>query len=68
MTKFERAMRAAEELPEDLRERLGENLLHFIDKYLALQDDIAVGVTQLDRGEMVDGEIVFARLRDRFGA
>ena len=68
MTKFERAVQAAEELPEELREKLGENLLHFVDKYLALRDDIAIGVAQLDRGETIDGEIVFAELKARYGA
>lgn len=58
MSKFDRAVKAAENLPEDLR----EDLLHYIDKYLALRDDIAIGVAQLERGEVVDGEVVFARL------
>lgn len=68
MSKFERAVKAAENLPEDLREELGEDLLHYIDKYLALRDDIAIGVAQLERGEVVDGEVVFAKLRARFAA
>ena len=68
MTKFERAVQAASELPEELREQLGENLLHFVDKYLALRDDIAIGVAQLDRGEVVDGEILFAELKARYGS
>lgn len=68
MTKFERAVQAAAELPEELREQLGENLLHFVDKYLALRDDIAIGVAQLDRGEIVDGEILFAELKARYGS
>ncbi len=50
MTKFEHAIQAAEQLPEKMREKLGEDLLHFIDNYLALRDDIAVGVAQLDAG------------------
>lgn len=66
MTKLERALKAAEELPEDLREQIGEDLLHFIDKYLALKQDIDVGMAQLARGEIVDGEEVFARMRARF--
>lgn len=66
MTKLERALEAAQELPEELREEIGENLLHFIDKYLALREDIAIGVAQLDRGETLDGEVVFAKLKARF--
>ena len=68
MTKLERAVKAAEGLPEDLREKIGEDLLHFIDKYLALKQDIDVGMAQLERGEVVDGELVFARLRARFAS
>lgn len=68
MTKFERAVKAAEELPDDVREELGDNLLHYIDRYLALRDDIALGVEQIERGEMVDGEIVLAKLRARFAS
>ena len=67
MSKLERAVKAAEQLPEELRERLGDDLLHFVDKYLALRDDIANGVMQLDRGEIVDGEAYFAKLRARLG-
>ena len=67
MTKLERAVKAAEQLPEELREKLGDDLLHFVDKYLALRDDIALGVMQLDRGETIDGEAYFAKLRARLG-
>lgn len=68
MTKFERAIHAAAELPEDLREQLGENLLHFVDKYLALRDDIDIGLRELDAGEGMPAEVVFARLKARFEA
>lgn len=68
MTKFEKAVQEAEKLPTDVRERLGEDLLHFVDKFLALRDDIAVGVAQLDSGDIIDGEVVFAKLRARLGA
>ena len=68
MTKFEKAVQEAEKLSTDVRERLGEDLLHFVDKFLALRDDIAVGVAQLDSGDTVNGEVVFAKLRARLGA
>ncbi len=68
MTKFEKAVQEAEKLPTDVRERLGEDLLHFVDKFLALRDDVAVGIAQLDGGDTVNGEVVFAKLRARFGA
>jgi len=66
MSKFDRAVKAAEQLPEDLREELGEDLLHYIDKYLALAADIDIGLAQLDRGETIPGEVVFERLRAKF--
>lgn len=68
MTKLERAIKEAEKLPDDLRDQLGEELLHFVHKYLALQDEIALGVAQLDRGETVSGDVVLAKLKARYGA
>lgn len=50
MTKLERALKAAEDLPEDLREQIGEDLLHFIDKYMVLTKDIDEGLAELDAG------------------
>jgi hypothetical protein len=67
MTKFERAMQAAGQLPEDMREQLGDDLLHFIDKYLALRDDIDIGLRELDAGEIIEGEVFFAELKARLG-
>lgn len=67
MTKLERAVKAAEDLPEDLRERIGEDLLHFIDKYLALAQDIDEGLAELDAGRSVPVEVVLERLRARIG-
>jgi len=68
MTKLERAVREAEQLPDDLREELGDRLLHYIHKYLALRDEIAVGLRELDAGEGLDGETVLAELKARYGA
>lgn len=65
MTKLERAVEAAQELPEELREEIGENLLHFIDKYLALREDIDAGIAELDAGQGIPAEVVFADLRAR---
>ncbi len=56
MTKLERAMQAAEQLPEEMQERLADNLLQYVDRFVALRDDIALGVAQLDRGEWVDAD------------
>jgi hypothetical protein len=67
MTKLERALKAAEELPEDLREQIGEDLLHFIDKYLALCDDIDAGIGELDAGQGVPAADMLAELRARVG-
>jgi hypothetical protein len=68
MTKLERAVEAAEQLPEELRDQLGEELLHYVDKYLALRDDLDAGIRQLDAGEGIPAKIVFERLKARFAA
>jgi antitoxin ParD1/3/4 len=34
-------------------------------KYEALKKDIAIGIEQADRGQVVDGPMVFQRLRER---
>ncbi len=68
MTKLERAVEAAGQLPEELREKLGDDLLHYIDRYLALRDDLEAGLRQLDAGEGLPGESVFAELRKRIGS
>jgi antitoxin ParD1/3/4 len=34
-------------------------------KYEALKKDIAIGIEQADRGQVVDGPLVFQRLRER---
>ena len=67
MTKFERAMKEAEKLSLNEREQLGEDILHYVDKLLALRQEIAIGVAQLDRGETVPGDVVFAKMRARYG-
>lgn len=68
MTKLERAIKEAEQLPDDLREQLGEKLLHYIHKYLALRDDLDAGLRQLDAGEGLDGNEVFASLKSKYDA
>ncbi|MBA3446141.1 MAG: hypothetical protein H0T56_00760 [Pseudaminobacter sp.] len=68
MTKLERALIEAEQLPSDLREQLGEKLLHYIHKYLALRGDIDAGLRELDAGEGRDGKEVFADLKSTYGA
>jgi len=68
MTKLENAIKAAEQLPEELREKLGENLLHFVDKYLALRDDLEAAIVEIDAGKGIPAEEVFAELRASLGA
>ncbi|MCG6113836.1 MAG: hypothetical protein MEQ84_01440 [Mesorhizobium sp.] len=68
MSKFDRAVKAAENLPEDLREELGEDLLHYIDKYLALAEDIDEGLAELDAGKGIPADLVFDRLTARLGS
>jgi len=66
MTKLERAIKEAEKLPPDEQERLGEELLHYIHKSLALRDDLAAGVKELDEGQGLDGRQVFRELKARY--
>jgi hypothetical protein len=68
MTKLERAIQEAQQLPSEMREQLGEKLLHYIHKYLALRDDLDVGLRELDAGEGRDGKDVFAALKSRYDA
>lgn len=68
MSKMEMALRAAEKLPPEMQDKLAEDLLHYIDKYLSLQEELKIGIDQADRGELVSGEEVFARLRAKFAA
>ncbi|MGQ2909496.1 MAG: hypothetical protein ACT6QU_16290 [Aliihoeflea sp.] len=68
MTKLELAVKDAAQLPPDLQERLGEDLLHVVHRILALQDELAIGIEQLDRGEGIPGEEVMADLKRRYGA
>ena len=67
MTKLERALKEAEQLPDELREKLGDDLLHYIHKYLALRDDIEVGLRQLDAGQEIPARDVFFRLSAKHG-
>ncbi|MDN2581732.1 hypothetical protein [Aquibium sp. ELW1220] len=68
MTKLENAIKDAERLPEELQERLGEDLLHFIDKYLALRDDLEAAIAEIDAGKGIPAEEVFAEVRASLGA
>ncbi|MBD0413265.1 hypothetical protein [Oryzicola mucosus] len=67
MTKLERALKEAEQLPDELREQLGDQLLHYIHNYLALRDDLDAGLAELDAGQMRDGKSVFASLKAKHG-
>ncbi len=68
MTKLERAIKEAEQLPDDVREKLGDDLLHYIHKYLALQDALDEGLRELDAGETVDGDELLAEMKAKYGA
>jgi hypothetical protein len=50
MTQLERAVQEAEQLPDELREQLGDQLLHYIHKYLALRDDLHAAINEMDAG------------------
>jgi hypothetical protein len=68
MTKLENAIKAAEQLPEELQEKLGEDLLRFIDKYMSLRDDLEAAIAEIDAGKGIPAEEVFAELRASLGA
>ena len=68
MSKLERAIKEAEQLPPEMQEQLGDDLLHYIHKYLALRDMLAEGQRELDSGDVVDGEAFLADLKARYGA
>ena len=65
MTKLERAIEEANQLPDELRDQLGEQLLHYIHKYLTLRDDLDAALHELDAGRGRDGKEVFASLKSR---
>lgn len=68
MTKLELAVKDAAQLPADVQEQLGEELLHTVHRILALQDELAIGIDQLDRGEGIPGAEAMADLKRRYGA
>jgi hypothetical protein len=68
LTKLERAIEEAEKLPPELREKLGDDLLHTIHKLLALRYDVAAGVAELDAGEGIAADEIFTELKGRYGA
>jgi len=68
MTKLERALEAAEQLPAEMQEQLGDDVLHFIDRYLSLVDDLNAGLRELDEGKGIPADVVFSELRKSLGA
>lgn len=67
MTNFERAIRAAEALPPEVREKIGAGVLEFVERYDALARDLEQGIAELNPGQGIPAEEVFADLRRRFG-
>jgi predicted transcriptional regulator len=67
MTRFERAMRAAESLPPAIREKIGAGVLEFVDRHEALARDLEQASAELDAGRGIPAEEVFADLRRRLG-
>lgn len=68
MTKLERAIQEAGKLPAEVQEQLGDDLLHFIDKFLTLRDDLDTGIRELDAGEKIPAGEVFAEIKALYGA
>ena len=68
MPKLERAIKEAEQLPDELREELGDRPLHYIHKYLVLRDELDAGIRELEAELGVDGDEVLASLKSRYSA
>lgn len=68
MSTLQHAFKAAEKLPNDVQEEIGERLLKYVEKYIALSDDIDAGIRQLDAGMGRPGDEVFDRLMRKYGA
>lgn len=68
MTTLEHAFKAAEKLPSELQEEIGARLLQYVQKYVALSDDIDAGIRELDAGLGRPGDEVFDRLLKKYGA
>lgn len=68
MTKLERAIEAAKKLPPEEQERLGDGVLGYVDRYLALREDLEKGIQDIEAGRVVDGKTVLQKLKARYGA
>jgi len=66
MTKLELAIKEAQRLSPEEQERLGDDLLHYIHKAVALRADLQAGIDELDAGEGLDGRKVFEELKARY--
>lgn len=68
MTTLENAIKAAEQFPEELQEKLGDDLLRFVDRSLSHRDDLEAAIAGIDPGKRIPAEEVFAELRASLGA
>lgn len=57
----EQVLRLVEELTPEEREQLLEEMIN----YQELRRNIQIGLDQAARGELIDGEVVFADLKQR---
>lgn len=57
----EQVLRLVEELTPEEREQLLEEMIN----YQELRRNIQIGLDQAARGELIDGEVVFAELKQR---
>lgn len=61
-------MSAIRQLPDSAQDRIGEQLLQEVERYQALQHDLAAAEASFERGEGVPARQAFSRLRKRYGA
>ncbi len=69
-TTLEKAIASLKELPEELQDELGGQLLSYIDQWRELQMSVAEGIAQLRRGEGVevrDGAALVREIKARHG-
>ena len=66
---LERAIAEVERLPSDMQEKIGRELLAYVEKLRSLRADLAKGVRSLDEGagRELDIEDVIRRARSRNG-
>jgi predicted transcriptional regulator len=68
MTKLERAIEEAKRLPVEEQEKLGDNVLSYVQRYLALREDLNKGLQDIEAGRVVEGKALLRDLKAKYGA